>query len=141
MAPAARAILVDSSAWVAMAHQRDQEHERAVKIWAGLRKEQRQLITTNLVLAESHALILRRLGIQAADAFLEPLLSTTGCRVIWVDAELAGAARDRWLKRFSDQPFTLTDAVSFEVMHREGLREAFTFDHDFRRAGFVQLMD
>jgi predicted nucleic acid-binding protein len=41
-----------------------------------------------------------------------------------------------WLARFADQKFSLTDAVSFEVMRRRSLRHAFAFDAHFQVAGF-----
>ena len=44
---------------------------------------------------------------------------------------------DRWLRRYRDRTLSLTDAVSFEVMQHEGLREAFAFDEDFERVGFT----
>ncbi len=44
-----------------------------------------------------------------------------------------------WLVRFQDQPFSLVDAVSFEVMRAEGVRSAFAFDRHFEIAGFELL--
>jgi len=46
---------------------------------------------------------------------------------------------DAWLGRFSDQRFSLTDAVSFEVMRREQISRAFAFDQHFVTAGFELL--
>jgi hypothetical protein len=37
------------------------------------------------------------------------------------------------------QPPSLADAVSFEVMSRDGLEQAFAFDRRFRTAGFEML--
>ena len=44
-----------------------------------------------------------------------------------------------WLELFRDRRFSLADAVSFEVMSRDGLEQAFAFDRHFRRAGFEML--
>ena len=93
-------------------------------------------MTTSLVLAEAHALIARRLGVEPGLAFLDALGTPRDRRVEWVDEALATAAVDRWIRRHRDRPLSLTDAVSFEVMRRDGLREAFAFDDDFERAGF-----
>ncbi len=56
-----------------------------------------------------------------------------------VSAELVTAAVSAWLERFRDQRFSLADAVSFEVMSRDGLEQAFAFDRHFRTAGFEML--
>lgn len=59
----------------------------------------------------------------------------------WLDApaHLVHDAIEAWLERFSDQRFSLTDAVSFEVMRRERIETAFAFDRDFVTAGFELL--
>jgi predicted nucleic acid-binding protein len=61
----------------------------------------------------------------------------------WVDvaAEIVRDALDRWLARFRDQYFSLTDVVSFQVMRRGRIKAAFAFDLAFRRAGFELLSD
>ena len=59
----------------------------------------------------------------------------------WRDAstDLVRAASERWLAVYRDQPFTLADAVSFELMRTEGIDRAFTFDNHFVVAGFSLL--
>ena len=54
-------------------------------------------------------------------------------------SELLAAAVERWLRRFDDQPFSLTDAVSFEIMRSEGIAEAFTLDKHFAVAGYTMI--
>jgi hypothetical protein len=49
------------------------------------------------------------------------------------------AASAAWLDRHRDQDVTLTDAVSFEVMRRQRIRQAFAFDTHFLTAGFEFL--
>ncbi len=44
-----------------------------------------------------------------------------------------------WLERLRER-FSLADAVSFEVMSRDGLEQAFAFDRHFRTAGFEMLV-
>ncbi len=132
-------LFVDTSAWVALIHRRDQHHSRALQLWPGIRDGQRELVTTGLVAGETHALLLRRRGAEAAATFVESLLTSRLGHVVWTDATITRNALERWLRGFDDQLFTLVDAVSFEVMRREGIREAFTFDKDFERAGFKTI--
>ena len=102
-------------------------------------RSRREVVTTSLVLAESHGLIARRLGVDIGLAFLEAFAAPKDRRVVWVEEELGSAAVDRWLRRYRDSVLSLTDAVSFEVMLREGLRDVFAFDEDFERVGFTIL--
>jgi len=135
----ASALFVDTSAWIALGHRRDQANARALKVWPAVHRGRRYLVTTGLVAAETHALLRRRVGSDAAVAFLDALFARPHGEVVWPDAELARAAAERWVRGYPDQDFTLTDAVSFEVMRQAGITEAFTFDRDFERAGFKVL--
>lgn len=92
-------------------------------------------VTTNLVVAETHALLVNRVHRSAALAFLrrvrEPrlvLLTST--------PELEERALRDWIERYDDQDFSLADAVSFAVMAERGIEEALTLDRHFRVAGF-----
>ena len=56
-----------------------------------------------------------------------------------ISSALEREAVTRWLDRFSDQAFSLIDAVSFEVMQRTRVTRAFAFDRHFEIAGFELL--
>ncbi|MBI3982335.1 MAG: hypothetical protein HY337_05445 [Gemmatimonadetes bacterium] len=72
-------------------------------------------------------------------AFLERFLQPSDVNVQWVDEDLTRGAIARWLRPHRDKTWSLTDAVSFEVMQRDGIREAFAFDEHFEQAGFTVL--
>ena len=82
----------------------------------------------------SHLLYLR--GPRGAREVLSQLLRDPIHEWLDVSAALVGEASSRWLERFGDQPFSLVDAVSFEIMRRERLSQAFAFDHHFQVAGY-----
>lgn len=94
------------------------------------------LITTNLVLAEVHRLVLFRAGIRAATVAFDKITGSPAVTVTYVTAEHHRAARV-WLDKLHDQVISLTDAVSFAVMDDHKCRHAITFDHDFWTAGFA----
>jgi len=52
---------------------------------------------------------------------------------------LEQAAVESWMRPRVDQGFSLCDAVSFEVMQRERVKRALTFDRHFAAAGFEIL--
>jgi predicted nucleic acid-binding protein len=92
-----------------------------------------------LVLAEFHLLAVQRRGSVAARASITSLLADPGYDWLDVPAVLVGEAVSNWLDRFPDQSFSLADAVSFELMRRERLTQAFAFDQHFVTAGFEIL--
>jgi len=83
--------------------------------------------------------MLRLRGPEAARNLIDALRRDTAYEWHEVDLDLIESAIGDWLRRFSDQRFSLTDAVTFEVMRRERLRIAFAFDRDFRTAGYDLL--
>ncbi len=130
-----QAVFVDTSAWIALVHRRDQAHELAAGLWPDIRSGGRDIVTTDLVLAETQTLLARRLGPAAALEFTQRLIARPH-RIVWNDHETTVCAL-AWLHRFADRALSMTDAVSFAVMEARGIREAFTFDRDFEDAGFV----
>lgn len=128
-------LFVDTSAWYALAR------HNAPAVQAALQKRLRvrtRLVTTNLVMAETQVLLLRRSGRQAALAFLREVRQPPTV-VVQSTAELEERAILRWLERFEDQPFSFTDAVSFATMTEYGIREALTLDSHFAIAGFLMI--
>jgi len=132
-------VLADTSAFLALSRRRDQHHARAVEIAERHLAAGGRYLSTMLVLGElySHLLYLR--GPKGARAALTHLLDDPVHEWVDVTAELVGEAKARWLMRFTDQSFSLVDAVSFEIMRRERLIHAFAFDHHFEVAGFKLL--
>jgi predicted nucleic acid-binding protein len=130
---------IDTSALLALASSRDQYHDRAVAAEASFRRGGGQWIGTTLVLAELHGHLLRRLDPSAARRVLDAVVADPAFD--WRDTtmQLVQGARDRWMLRFADQRFSLTDAVTFELMRTERVTRAFAFDQDFVTAGYELL--
>jgi predicted nucleic acid-binding protein len=126
---------VDSSAWIAFLSARDQHHADADRMFRKAVAKKRLMLTTNLVLAEIHRLLLYRAGIGAAAAALERIEASALVKIEFAGAELHSAART-WLKKLSRHPISYADAVSFAVMEAAGCKEAMSFDHHFRLAGY-----
>ena len=134
----ARDIFVDTSAWYPIALRSHADHERlSAALTARVRAGQR-LVTTNLVIAETHALLTSRVGPGPALEFLRHA-TTTPTEVVESTRALELEAQTAWLGRFADQGFSLTDAVSFVVMTRQRIREALTLDRHFAVAGFAMV--
>jgi predicted nucleic acid-binding protein len=134
--PGAR-IFVDTSAFFALADPRDESHAASLRIRSELIERQSALWTTNLILAEAHALFLRRLGRQPALLFID---SIDGSDVTVVRVSPADEQRAREvIRNYADKDFSLTDAVSFAVMGRLRIPQAFAFNRNFRQFGVAVL--
>jgi predicted nucleic acid-binding protein len=133
-----REIFVDASAWIAVIDVRGKYHDPATRLFGQLVADKRPLLTTNLVIAESYVMIQRTSGIRASLRFLESIRVSPLLLKIYSDALLELQA-ENILRQYSDQDFSLADAVSFAVMRQLSIHEAFAFDHHFETVGFVRL--
>ena len=129
-------VLVDASAWIAINNTRDKYHAPATQLFQQFVTIRQVMVTTNLVIAEAYASIRKMGGHVAALDFLEICRQTSFIRRVYSDAALELQA-EAILRQFSDQDFSLADAVSFALMRQLGITEAFTFDHHFLTAGFA----
>ncbi|MGH7646343.1 MAG: type II toxin-antitoxin system VapC family toxin [Gemmatimonadales bacterium] len=134
--PARSSVFLDTSAWFAALSARDEHHARARQGYEALVEDGGRLVTSNLVVAEVHALLARRLGGPTALRFRDSLYGVAAHEVRHVTRELERAALDRWLRPFQNHRFSLCDAVSFEIMRQERIRTAFALDRHFTVAGF-----
>jgi predicted nucleic acid-binding protein len=123
---------VDTSALFALLDRGDANHRKAAEVFPGLLRDD-QLLTHNYVLVESTALVHRRLGPAAVRALLEDLVPAF--EVEWVDEEVHRAGTSAFLAAVRRRA-SLVDRVSFEVMRRRRIEQAFAFDEDFAEQGF-----
>ena len=131
---------IDTGALLALASSRDPYHARAVATETRFRRGGGRWVGSTLVLAELHGHLIRRIAPDAARRTVAALLADPAFEWHGATPELLQGAIDQWLTRFSDQAFSLTDAVTFELMRRERMSVAFAYDKDFVTAGF-ELLD
>lgn len=130
-------VAVDTSALLALASSRDQYHAKARATLARLQQRGVQFVGHALVMGEVHGHLLRRLAPAEARRIVLGLLRDPAFEWREVGRDLLSRAMAGWMARFADQRFSLTDAVTFEVMREEKLTSAFAYDDDFVVAGFV----
>ncbi|MEO7502406.1 MAG: DNA-binding protein [Gemmatimonadaceae bacterium] len=134
-----RAVFVDTSGWLAAASKRVNRHQEVAPAYDDLVARRTPFVTTNLVVAEMHVLIVREQGADAGCRLLDAIHADPMYTVITSTRDLESAAVDRWLRPYRDHRFSLTDAVSFEVMRTERIEEALALDHHFEIAGYRLL--
>lgn len=133
------ALFLDASGWFAAMAPNQLGHVEAAREYAEGATSGRSLVTTTLVVAEVHALVLRWRGSKVGGEFLDIAVDPAVHSVVAPDAELVSAAVKRWIHGYEGQPFSLCDAVSFEVMRRQRIARALTFDRHFAVAGYETL--
>ncbi len=128
-------LFVDTSAWYVLALSSAPEHPKVAGALRHRLERGARIVTTNLIVAETHALLLRCTGRKTALTFVREVRRAPNTVVTSSPEDEESAVTD-WLERFDDQFFSLTDAVSFAVMADRGIREALALDHHFAVAGF-----
>lgn len=131
-----RAVFLDTSGWFAALSPKEPKHKSARATYRQWIEKGVTLVTTNLVVAEMQILLSRFRGADEGLQFLDSLYQDATHEVVFVDRELERAAIDGWLRRYRDQRLSLADAVSFEVMRTQRIRQALALDAHFRVAGF-----
>ncbi|MBI4320725.1 MAG: type II toxin-antitoxin system VapC family toxin [Chloroflexi bacterium] len=132
-----RRVFVDSSAYLALLDRQDNNHSQATAVVRWLAAERFRQITTNVLVIETHSLLLSRMGLRQASQFLHEIdaSNTVIVRARFADEEYA----KKIVFRYQDKDFSLADAISFAVMERLGLARAFAFDRHFAQYGFSVL--
>jgi predicted nucleic acid-binding protein len=121
---------VDSSAIVALVDAGDISHNAAAEAYHSLVGSGYRLFTTNHVIVETFALLNAGLGPEIARQWLRDMRLA----VYTADAEDEAKAYRMVLDAEQAQPVTLTDAISYVVMERLGVVDAFAVDPDFLAA-------
>ena len=128
-------VLWDSSAILALLDADDADHARAVEAARHIASERRPSFVTDYIEAETHALLLRKLGRGIAREWL----LTGGLTVVPAFPAEVQEAREI-LARHTDKDWTLCDAISFAVLDARRVTRAFTFDRHFRQYGRIQVL-
>jgi len=134
-----RRVFLDTSGWLAVLSERESLHQAALDAYRAVLETGRGFVTTNLVVAEMHVLLVRHRGPAAGIRLLDALMQDPTHEVRYANRALERQAVDRWLRPYGDHRFSLTDAVSFETMREERVTEALALDTHFEIAGFSTL--
>lgn len=130
---------VDTVAWIALINTRDSLHAKAKVVFANLRKQNYEFITTEFVLLEfANALSAPDFRVKASK-FIEGLQKMADVEIISVSPDLFSLGFELYKNR-PDKEWSLVDCTSFVVMEEKEITEAFTEDHHFEQASFIKLL-
>jgi predicted nucleic acid-binding protein len=130
------AVFADTFYFLALLNPRDQAHARAVAAAPAL---QAMLVTTAWVLTELADAMSAPANRLEFIATLDDLRNHPQVKILPPDPALVDDGVQLFASR-PDKDWSLTDCISFVVMHKEGIAEALTGDHHFEQAGFQALL-
>ncbi len=127
-----KSVFYDTSAWVALYDESDDEHEEATRTHQKIATERHLIVTSNFVFSETHAYFSRfpREALKIGEALRSSRILSYQ-RVSPEDEEKAWAL----LKKYKDKDFSFCDATSFILIERLKIPAAFSFDHHFEQYG------
>ena len=120
------AVLADTGPLYAANDEGDVHHHRAVRELKALSRDRREVLIMYPILLETYSLLLFKLGISDARAWLEESMAAAFVNPTTEDYARASAM----VRNLDDQPITLVDATVATVASRLGL-EVWTYDHHF----------
>ncbi len=129
-------IFIDTSAFKALVDFNDEFHKTASDFWLTAKEKSLKFITSNFVLDETFTLIRAQMGKQAALQLRKDLFESS--EVIEIIQITLTDEQQAWnfFEKLPGRGVSFTDCTSFALMKRLRLKKAFTFDTDFKKAGF-----
>ncbi len=134
-----RIVFADTAYWIALIHQGDDWHKKALKLKDELQQKKTNLVTTDGVLSEVLSRFSRgTLRPKAAEAVRE-IMNDQGVEIIpqtryWF---LKGLAL---YEKRSDKKYSLQDCISMEIIRARSIIHVLTSDRDFEQENFIILM-
>jgi predicted nucleic acid-binding protein len=130
-------IFVDTSAWFAAAVPTDPNYPSASAFLA--QAAAAELVTTDYILDETLTLLAMRGEKRRTHELGRRVLEESLCRLVWVQREDVHKA---WLIFDSQrhQGWSFTDCVSYVVIERLQIDQAFAFDAHFRQFGDLTVV-
>lgn len=134
-------VFADTAGWANFFVRTEPFHVQAVQLMQQWHTSQTRLITTNYVLTELVALFTSPLQVPRIEQIrtIETIKAVSWVELVHIDAQLDEEA---WqlLKRRQDKLWSLVDCASIVVMKHRKISTAFTTDHHFEQAGFVNAL-
>ncbi len=130
-------IYVDTTALIALANRNDRNHDEARIFLEDMLRGGVILVIGRPVLAEFLNGVSKRVGKRRA---IELYKAYSKSKFIVIERETEGdwgKAWDAFLKYEDQDGMDLVDCLSFAIMERLNIKEAFTFDRDYETYGFT----
>ena len=132
-------VFVDTSGWVALFVENDQNHKKAVSIFEEIKSSKVPIYTSDYCIDETITTILARGNHKQSVLAGEALFTSKVIKIVHVCPDYLQAAWELYQK-YKDKRFSFTDVTSFVIMKNLNIKKAFAFDREFIQAG-IELID
>lgn len=133
----ARAVLIDSGAFLSLLNPADTNHEAAVVCLRDISKYHLPLFVSLPTICETHRRALFDFGQVVAQGFTRNLYDGTVNIIRTIESDEVEAIG--LMNKYSGLQLTLTDAINMAVMLRLGIAKAFSFDRHYLQVGFIRI--
>ncbi len=127
---------VDSSAFIALNHVGDSNHEKAYATAKQLQGY--RFMVTDSVITETYALLRYRLGFHSSSNFLDIILNSREYEIVEINPAMRQDVM-RLLEKYSDHKISYCNALSVVAMNHHQIENIFAFDRHFEMMG-VKLL-
>jgi hypothetical protein len=134
----ANEILFDTSGFFALIDKRDRTHGKAVA-WIEAQRQRVRPVTTEWVVGETCTLLVARKRPHLVARFLDYVDSSAALLLVNPDDTLLRAAK-AMMRQQPEQSYSFVDCISFCLMKERSIRNAFTTDSHYRKAGFSVVL-
>lgn len=132
-------VFVDTSGWVALFVENDQNHKKAVSIFEEIKNSKVPIYTSDYCIDETITTILARGSHKQSVLAGEALFTSKIIKIVHVCPDYLQAAWELYQK-YKDKMFSFTDVTSFAIMKDLNMKKAFAFDREFVQAG-IELIE
>ena len=130
--------LFDTSGFFALIDKRDPMHGKAVK-WVEKQRKRIRPVSTEWIIGETCTLLVARKRSHLVARFLDYIDDSAALVLVNLDEMLFHAAK-AMIRQQAEQGYSFVDCISFCLMKERGIRNAFTTDTHYRKAGFSALL-
>jgi predicted nucleic acid-binding protein len=134
-------IFVDTSAFLALINEKDNNHIAARTFLEGIKNGKvrvKKIITSDYIIDETLTRIRYAVGHKEAVKWGKDILASKVVEKVDVGKEIFELAWELF-ETYEDKKLSFTDCTSFALMKKRSIEKVFSFDGDFENVGFFLM--
>lgn len=132
-----KTIFIDANAFVALADTTDSNHHQALTLSKILKKKNYRLCSSDFAFGEAVTVISQKLGHRKAIIWIEEFLQSN--IIIERNSPKREGRAIEFFRQATTKNVRFTDCLNMAIMEERGIKEIFSFDKHYKKAGFRRL--